>query len=474
MYYKYRSDSKYTEQIFTTGKVHLSTAQALNDPFECSLQEIGKDWIEKKVLEMKQMAIIGFVMEIQRAIKRKESFFGISSKKLPDLLEDLYKKSGIENVYEYYRNFIEQKNGHPPSNCDAIFSNIDEQLNQVGIFSLSSSCSVQLLWAHYASDHKGICIGFSPEKESKLDDTEHFLKVTYSNEIPKMSENGFNTQMDMSLDKHNKLYTSSYKIAFTDKTFRSAISTKPVCWAYEEEWRYVESRGGEYDWPGKLSEIVFGLKCPQERRDHYIELAEKNIPNEVYLYEMVKQNNSNEVKRVPYLIKKTNPRMPSKNNGLLDHEGNKLMQLSMDQFGYEIMTLINEREFDEALFQVDTNLVDSPDSIYLLNLKGIAQGMKGDHIGALSTFKRINELFPNQPNGLFQESCALIALNRDDEAIKLLRKANELDHNDSSIPFNLGFEIIKNGGDRNEAKHFLNTARLMGHPSASLVLKEHS
>jgi hypothetical protein len=52
IFYKYRSDSEYTEQIFTSGKVFLSTAEGLNDPFECSMQEIGKSWIEEKVREM--------------------------------------------------------------------------------------------------------------------------------------------------------------------------------------------------------------------------------------------------------------------------------------------------------------------------------------------------------------------------------------------------------------------------------------
>ncbi len=49
--------------IFTTGKVHLSVASALNDPFECSLKEIGSEWIKNEVAQMKQAAIAGFVMQ---------------------------------------------------------------------------------------------------------------------------------------------------------------------------------------------------------------------------------------------------------------------------------------------------------------------------------------------------------------------------------------------------------------------------
>lgn len=101
----------------------------------------------------------------------------------------------------------------------------------------------------------------------------------------------------------------------------------------------------------------------------------------------------------------------------------------------------------------------------------MALGMSGDHEGALAEFSKLNNMFPNEPNILYQQSCALSALLRHSEAIELLKKANELDHNDSSIPFNLGVETIKSGGDIEYAKSVLNAARLMGHPRAALVLK---
>ena len=75
-YYKYRADSEYTEQIFTSGKVYLSTAAGLNDPFECSLQEIGKDWIEEKVKEMQQAGLLGFLLEARKAQNHGTGFWG--------------------------------------------------------------------------------------------------------------------------------------------------------------------------------------------------------------------------------------------------------------------------------------------------------------------------------------------------------------------------------------------------------------
>lgn len=471
MFYKYRNDSQYTEMIFTTGKIHLSTANALNDPFECSLQEIGKDWIDEQVVTMKSAAVSGFLMAAHRALENKYPFFGLSSNATKDMLDNLAREKTLESSYDYFRDIMTKLNGHPPSDCDNFFSNIDSQLNDVGIFSMSTCSLNQLLWAHYTEDHKGVCIGFSPIEGGKLNDPEHCLQVSYSDSIPEMSPEGFKSEMNFSMAEAGNLYVSSYKVAFSDETLRSAISTKPTCWSYEKEWRYVEPLGEEFPWPGKLSEIVFGLKCPENRREHYIKLAEKNVPNEVFLYEVVIKGESNEIERVRYKLEKTTPLMPLETEHI-NQDGNKVKKLSVEQFTHEIMGLIKKGEIDEALYQVDNNLEESPNAAHLLNLKGTALGFSGKHEAALSIFQKLDELFPNNADNLYQQSCALGAINRNVEAIDLLRKANELDHNDSSIPFNLGLEIINTGGDVKEAKLFLNTAKLMGHPRASLVIKD--
>tara|TARA_R110001583_G_scaffold187468_1_gene348800 strand:- start:313 stop:1716 length:1404 start_codon:yes stop_codon:yes gene_type:complete len=457
--------------IFTTGKVHLSTANALNDPFECSLQEIGKEWIDEQIIKMKSAGVSGFVMGAHMALENKSPFFGLSSDETKKVLENLSKENGLESSYDFFKKTMIKLNGHPPSDCDSFFSNIDQQLNEVGIFSMSTCSLVQLMWAHYAEDHKGICIGFSPTEGGKLGDSEHCIQVSYSDNIPKMSAEGFKSQMSFSMAESGRMYTSSYQLSFSDDTLRSAISSKPRCWSYEKEWRYVEPISGEFPWPGKLSEIVFGLKCPEERRQYYINLAERNITNEVFLFEVVIKEGSNEIERAPYKKEKTIPLMPIETEHI-DKDGNKVKKLSIEQFSYEVIKLIQEGEVDEALYQVNSNLKDSPDAPHLLNLKGMAFGFSGRHEEALSMFQKLDKLFPNNVENLYQQSCALGELNRNAEAIELLRMANDLDHSDSSIPFNLGVELIKTGGDIKEAKLLLNTAKLMGHPKANLVIKE--
>jgi hypothetical protein len=153
----------------------------------------------------------------------------------------------------------------------------------VGIFSLSETCENQLMWAHYADSSRGIAIGFEATKGSKLDSDEHCIKVNYSDELPVFKgEEGLNLATSFYADGKN-----IQKIAFIDGTFRQAVSTKPTCWEYEKEWRYIEENSGSYDFPGKLTEIVFGLKCPQDIRDNYIKLANDNLKGPIDLSEIV-------------------------------------------------------------------------------------------------------------------------------------------------------------------------------------------
>jgi hypothetical protein len=154
MLYKYRADSKYTEMIFTTGKVHLSTATALNDPFECTLQKIGEDWISQKVSEMQLAGVFGFLTAARRATTDKLGFFGLSEGDIQNVIREISAIKDMNEAYNYYRDFMIRANGHPPSDCDNLFSNLDQQLNDVGIFSMSARTDHPLLWAHYAGDQR--------------------------------------------------------------------------------------------------------------------------------------------------------------------------------------------------------------------------------------------------------------------------------------------------------------------------------
>jgi len=469
VYYKYRSDSEFTEQIFTSGKVFLSTAQGLNDPFECSLQDIGKSWIEEKVKEMKQAGVAGFVIEAKRALDRGENFFGLSGSRIAELLDGFRLHLGLEKAYDAYVQFILEHTGHPPSDCNQIFSGIDAQLNSVGIFSLASEADHPLMWAHYAGEHKGVCVGFEGVPGSKMENSDHFLPVLYSDALPEMEGSGFNVVMAMSLDEHGKGYTSSFKIAFTDKTFQRAITTKPMRWSYEEEWRYVEPYPGLFEWPGTISELTFGLRCPDERRAHYIRLAEEHVPNAVRLFEIRKKHGTNALERVPSEPSATTPKHAARPRG---GAASEVAELGAEEFVAKMERLLREERYGEVIFQTEENLKRHPGSPVLLGLKGTAHGSAGDHGKALECFREITENYPGVAHGWYQMSCAFVALKRHEEAVDALRKAFALDPNDASTALNLGVELLHVQDTPDEALIYLRRAERLGHRRAHQIIKE--
>lgn len=295
--YKYRGNSSNTDKIFTDKKVWLSNAAGLNDPFECSIQEIAKDWIDEHVKELKHGHISGLVFAFMQSKKSNTPFFGLSIPDAEKFMNSFKTISSFEDKYKHYREFMKRRNGHYPSDPDATFAGFDQQLNEAGIFSLSETSENQLMWSHYAEDAKGIAIGFAVEPNTKLIDYNHCVKVNYSDTLPAFTGKGFLNQISFFMDDYGRPY-SEQKISFTDPTFKLAISTKSTDWSYEKEWRYVEEQSGVYPLPGKITEIVFGLRCSSENKERYKELAKVNIPNPISFFEIQNIPNTNSIVRV--------------------------------------------------------------------------------------------------------------------------------------------------------------------------------
>ncbi|MDB5346429.1 MAG: hypothetical protein JWP89_4806 [Schlesneria sp.] len=467
VFYKYRADSKFTESIFTTGDVFLSTAIGLNDPFECSVQEIAKHWIESQVKQMKQAAVAGFLIEAFRYRRSERAFFGLSTTELEELTNRQH--DNIDQAYASYRQFMLDKNGHSPSDCERFFANIDAQLNSVGIFSMSANPDHPLMWAHYANDHKGLCIGFEASEGSKLAAADHCLPVQYSDSLPEFDEDGLLSETTFSVDTSGRSYVSSFKIAFTDKTFQKAISTKPTVWSYENEWRYVEPYDGLFQWPGPLSEITFGLKCSDERRKHYIALAEQYVPNDVRLYEMRRIHGTNTLERVPLEIPLTRARCKI-HPAHISEDGPEIMD--PQQFAARIESLIKQLQIGPALFEIDQNLKNHPESPVLWSLRGMALGAAGQHAEALLSFQKLTEACPDVAQGWYQLGVALTQLDQLEKAVVAYRRAIELDPNDSSAVFNLGNILACSFDASEEGLKLLRRAERLGHRRAHAKIIE--
>jgi hypothetical protein len=226
----------------------------------------------------------GFSVSAFQAIKRREDFFSFSFRKMRRFLREIKKLNTRKDKYRKIRNFYDHHKC-PLSNPSSTFEVYEETLSKVGIFSLSECAANDLMWAHYAEDHRGIAIGFKRSPGSMLADPLKTLKVVYSNQKPKFSDI-FRNSLAFSATPSGGISGASV-LRFDDPIFIHAVSTKPKSWEYEKEWRYIEPRSGLHAAPGLISEIVFGFKMPRDRRQYYIDLVKDSVDSEIAYREIV-------------------------------------------------------------------------------------------------------------------------------------------------------------------------------------------
>lgn len=92
----------------------------------------------------------------------------------------------------------------------------------IGMCSFSEVYDHELMWAHYADQFKGICIGYSLRKLlENLGEGIDFVRMFYSERVPRVNYS-------------NKEPTVLAKMVLSYKNYR---------WLYEREWRMFAQRG---------------------------------------------------------------------------------------------------------------------------------------------------------------------------------------------------------------------------------------
>lgn len=122
----------------------------------------------------------------------------------------------------------------------------DYGVAQLGFVSLSETWRSPLVWAHYADDHKGVCLGIDVPAGRAL-------KVRYEEE-----------RLRLVFD------ATSLETAHDEELIRTLVTTKFSDWSYEREWRIIEElkspddKGYHYlqfSPAFELREIVLGARC---------------------------------------------------------------------------------------------------------------------------------------------------------------------------------------------------------------------
>ncbi|MEZ8345714.1 DUF2971 domain-containing protein [Vibrio splendidus] len=165
-----------------------------------------------------------------------------------------------------YNALVTQTLNHFKRNTENIrkelLAHINSFTSKVGICSLSRTNKNQLMWSHYADEHRGFCIGL--DINNLLDDTLLKNKVNYQAKLPiDKLLNTLTIISDSWLYIDNKVNMTLLKDIFENFITEEILVTKHSNWQYENETRIIAPNYGSI--PFKCSQVMsitFGLKMP--------------------------------------------------------------------------------------------------------------------------------------------------------------------------------------------------------------------
>ena len=237
LFFKYRPldgriDLEKTKELLIENKLAFSSPSDFNDPFDCAflVQNKGtkEDWEE-------YLFWIGLDEETVRYVLTNE-------------LEETGK-----NIYEYSKNIP-----HISKDYNVFFGEF------IHILSLSQICDNILMWSHYASNHKGICLSF----KSELEDGN--LGFYFDSDFLPLYE-----------IKYQEEFPTAMNMLCVTTTFIDFLTTKYFDWNYEKEWRLFDQNVDENNISFKqfnkdsLECIIFGLHTPTDYIKEIYDVAKK-------------------------------------------------------------------------------------------------------------------------------------------------------------------------------------------------------
>lgn len=147
-----------------------------------------------------------------------------------------------------------------------------ESLKKTGVVCFTERPDNILMWAHYASKHEGLCLGFDGLSE-RLD----VQRVQYAETLPPLKLVDLLPPKDLEATK-------------------TRLRSKSCHWAYEREWRFILSEAkfsSDADprrkvpfSPNELRRVIFGCRMPAGRRQEILRLL-KDWPTQIHFYEAV-------------------------------------------------------------------------------------------------------------------------------------------------------------------------------------------
>jgi len=224
-FYKYRSLDKsskdFTKKSIIESEMFFPSPNVFNDPFDCK----PKISCEATVTEFK--------LYLESFYERK--FPWINGNARRNAIKNLVRDNTLNNNSTVVYNLARK----------AIY---DEFAAEIGVYCVSEKGDDILMWSHYSDSHRGICLRFKVDNNTRL--FKNIKKVFYQeNRIV------INFIKDTPADFQNKI-----------------LYFKSKAWEYEQEWRGVNEHNGVANYDEEiLDAVILGAKISKDDIQEVVE-----------------------------------------------------------------------------------------------------------------------------------------------------------------------------------------------------------
>lgn len=188
-------------------------------------------------------------------------FYAPNAEKLNDPCETLVLSERIKTQTNIFGKLFGKKSKENLTDLHNKLDNFISTKEKAGIYSLSKSFNDELLWAHYANNHKGFCIEYDFEILTDKNSFYNFypFDVEYSSNPPEIDISDISS-------KHQNI-------------LKKIAGTKSDKWSYEQEKRILTDKYGEHEYNyAAVKAIYFGLRMPEKQQTKIMEtLAGRGI-----------------------------------------------------------------------------------------------------------------------------------------------------------------------------------------------------
>ena len=204
----------WAKDIVVTSTVFLRAPRDFNDPFDCRVV-LSNDGSEGEWRDYLEPGI-------------RRHFIGKPDAMIQERLSEAAAKARRSEVF------------------GKVVADMQADVDGLGIFCLAESPLIPLMWSHYADNHRGLCLEFRHLNEPFFGRAQ---RVKYLGTRPRV----------------DAIRSDAWEVV------DALILTKPNDWAYEREWRIVDTEVGacrksQFD-ASLLSGIILGAKVSRDHRE---------------------------------------------------------------------------------------------------------------------------------------------------------------------------------------------------------------